>query len=103
MKISQLDNCRERIQLLESQLLRRDNSVNDQKRNLKVVKEEYEEKLKAVEAKYAAQKAIILRLEETILDPSKHKSAVNTYASEPDKLGNYWSNRSHILVRICNF
>lgn len=87
-KSSQLDAAKERIQNTESQLLRQNSLVADQKRCVKFVKEEYEEKLKAVEAKYAAQKAIILRMEESILDPGKHRSNVN---SEPDKSGmNKW-------------
>lgn len=68
---------------------RRDNLCADQKRNLQIVKDEYEEKLKALEAKYSSQKAIILRLEETILDLYKTKSAVNLSLILPDmeKLG----------------
>lgn len=84
MKTSQFDAAKERIQNIESQLQRQNSLVADQKRCVKMVKEEYEEKLKAVEAKYAVQKAIILRMEEAILDPSKHRSNVN---SEPDKSG----------------
>lgn len=86
-KTSQLDAAKERIQNIESQLLRQNSLVADQKRCVKIVKEEYEEKLKAVEAKYAAQKAIILRMEESILDPGKHRSNVN---SEPDKSGGFF-------------
>lgn len=84
VKKSELDSAKERIQNIESQLLRQNNLVADQKRCVKIVKEEYEEKLKAVEAKYAAQKAIIQRMEESILDPGRHRSNVN---SEPDKSG----------------
>lgn len=84
MKTSALDAAKERIQNTESQLQRQSGIVADQKRCVKMVKEEYEEKLRAVEAKYSAQKAIILRMEESILDPSKHRSNVN---SEPDKSG----------------
>lgn len=84
MKTSQLDAAKERIQNIESQLLRQNSLVADQKRCVKMVKEEYEEKLKSVEAKYAAQKAIILRMEEAILDPSKHRSHLY---SEQDRSG----------------
>lgn len=83
-KTSELASTKERIQNIESQLLRQNNLVADQKRCVKIVKEEYEEKLKAVEAKYSAQKAIIQRMEESILDPGKYRSNLN---SEPDKSG----------------
>lgn len=72
------------MNLIQSQLQRRDNLIGEQKRNLEIVKEEYEEKLKAVEAKYAAQKAIILRLEEAIFDLYKNKSAVNQNMTIPE-------------------
>lgn len=85
-KTSELASTKERIQNIESQLLRQNNLVADQKRCVKIVKEEYEEKLKAVEAKYAAQKAIIQRMEESILDPGKYRS--NMY-SDQDKSGMY--------------
>lgn len=81
-KTSQVDTLKERIQILEDKLQRQTSVVADQKRSVKIVKEEYEEKLKAVEKKYAAQKAIILKLEETILEGCKHKPFANP---EPDK------------------
>lgn len=83
-KTSELASTKERIQNIESQLSRQNNLVADQKRCVKIVKEEYEEKLKAVEAKYAAQKAIIQRMEESILDPGKYRSNMN---SDQDKSG----------------
>lgn len=91
VKSSQLDAAKERIQNIESQLLRQNSLVADQKRCVKIVKEEYEEKLKAVEEKYAAQKAIILRMEECILDPGKYRSNFN---SEPDKSGKIYDDIS---------
>lgn len=85
-KTSQLDAAKEKIQIIESQLQRQKNVVAEQKLCVKTVKEEYEEKLKAVELKYAAQKAIILRMEESILDP-KYKSNFN---SDVDKSGIFY-------------
>lgn len=82
-KTAQLDAAKERNQILESQLHREKNLVSDQKRCVQLVKEAYEEKLKAVEAKYSAQKAIILRMEESLLE-ARHKANAN---SEPDKSG----------------
>lgn len=75
--------------VLQSQLSRRDSLLADHKRNLQTVKDEYEEKLKAVEAKYAAQKAVVLRLEESILELYKMKTAggLNMILPEPDKTG----------------
>lgn len=89
IKSAQLGTADEKITLLQSQLSRRDNLCADQKRNLQTVKDEYEERLKALEAKYTAQKAIVLRLEESILDLYKTKSAVNLsmVLTDPDKLG----------------
>lgn len=84
IKSSQLDACKERVQNFESQLSQQKSVIAELKRSVKTTKEEYEEKLKAVEAKYTAQKAIIFRMEESILDPSKIRSNVN---SEPDKTG----------------
>lgn len=84
-KTALLDAAKERNQILESQLHREKNIVSDQKRSVQLVKEAYEEKLKAVEAKYSAQKAIILRMEESLLE-SRHKANAN---SEPDKSGEY--------------
>lgn len=84
-KNAQLDAAKERNQIFESQLHREKNLVSDQKRCVQLVKEAYEEKLKAVEAKYSAQKAIFLRMEESLLE-SRHKANTN---SEPDKSGEY--------------
>lgn len=67
-KTAQLDTARARLAELESQLARRDSMFTDQKRLLKTVKEEYQDRFRALEAKYTAQKAVILRLEEEMLD-----------------------------------
>lgn len=68
--------------LIETQLVRRDSQIAKQEAQLKTVKEEYEEKLKAVEAKYSAQKAIVLRLEESIFN-------LSTILPESDKTGKF--------------
>ena len=44
IKSAQMENCRSRVNELEQQIQRRDNSLTDQKRLLKLVKDEYEEK-----------------------------------------------------------
>lgn len=84
-----MGTAEERLVLLQQQYSQRGNLLADNKRNLQTVKDEYEEKLKAVEAKYTAQKAVVLRLEETILDLYKMKSAggLNMILPEPDKTG----------------
>lgn len=93
--MSQLDTLKERVQILEDKLQRQNNVVGDQKRSVKIVKEEYEEKLKAVEKKYAAQKAIILKFEETIMEGCKHRPFGN---SEPDKSGRFHSILNRLLI-----
>ncbi|XP_044732259.1 hamartin isoform X2 [Chrysoperla carnea] len=53
---------------LENAVQRHDEICSEQKRILTVVKEEYQEKLNAVEAKYNTQHAIIKRMEENLLE-----------------------------------
>uniref|UniRef100_A0A182NKX3 Uncharacterized protein n=1 Tax=Anopheles dirus TaxID=7168 RepID=A0A182NKX3_9DIPT len=65
-KSAQLDTAKERQAELEQQLIKREETITLQKRTLKTVKEEYQEKFKALENKYEAQKAIIIRMEDTI-------------------------------------
>ncbi|KAJ6638849.1 Hamartin, partial [Pseudolycoriella hygida] len=84
IKSSQLDTAKARLAELELDGSRRDSKFTDQKRLLKTVKEEYHEKFQALEAKYDAQKAIILRLEEEILDLYKNQTAVNLVTLSPD-------------------
>lgn len=106
LKSSQCDSARERITILETQLARRESQIAKQESQLKTVKEEYEEKLKAVEAKYSAQKAIVLKLEESILDLYKNRSAVNlsTNLPESEKTGtnHLYINKTvkHIMLNI---
>lgn len=71
-------------------MARRDLMFTEQKRILKTVKEEYQDKFKALEEKYASQKAIILRLEEEILELRKNSMAVNvgrTISPDSEKTG----------------
>ncbi|XP_037026042.1 hamartin [Bradysia coprophila] len=84
IKSSQLDTAKARLAELELDGSRRDSKFTDQKRLLKTVKEEYQEKFLALESKYDAQKAIILRLEEEILDLYKNQTAVNLVTLSPD-------------------
>lgn len=88
LKSTHLETAKERNQILDAQLSRQKNVVTEQKNCVKTIKEEYEEKLKAVEAKYAAVKAIILRMEESILDPSRFRPNVS---SDVDRSGMFIS------------
>lgn len=92
-KSAMLDTSKARLCELESQLSRKDSMFTEQKRLLKMVKEEYQEKFNALEAKYAAQKAIILRLEEEMLELYKNHSAVNlaTLSPDSDKTGSQFN------------
>ncbi|XP_061499170.1 hamartin [Anopheles gambiae] len=65
-KSAQLDTAKERQAELEQQLIKREETITHQKRTLKTVKEENQEKFKALENKYEAQKAIIIRMEDQI-------------------------------------
>lgn len=79
MKSAQLDSTRERLAELEQQLTKRDETITHQKRTLKTVKEEHKEQFNALERKYNAQKAIVIKMEETILE-----LRVNAAARSPD-------------------
>ncbi|XP_049538169.1 hamartin [Anopheles darlingi] len=65
-KSAQLETAKERQLELEQLLIKREETITHQKRTLKCVKEEYQEKFKALENKYEAQKAIIIRMEDSI-------------------------------------
>ncbi|XP_069705375.1 hamartin isoform X3 [Periplaneta americana] len=65
---SVLEAAKARVADLESVMTRRDMIIADQKRVLKQVKEEYQEKLEAVESKYETQRAITQRMESHILE-----------------------------------
>lgn len=79
MKSSQLDSAKERLTELEQQLMKRDETIALQKRMLKTVKEEHKEQFNALERKYHAQKAIVVKMEEAILE-----LRVNAVARSPD-------------------
>lgn len=70
-KSSSLEVMKSRVAELESLLTKKDMLVADQKRALKTVKEECEERLEAVEAKYRSQIATNRKLEEYILELNK--------------------------------
>lgn len=91
-KSSQLDSAKARLFELEAQLSRRDSMFTDQKRLLKTVKEEYQDKFRSLEEKYLAQKAIILRMEEELLElHNRNQAAVNPtsthVSSDSDRAG----------------
>uniref|UniRef100_A0A182YM42 Uncharacterized protein n=1 Tax=Anopheles stephensi TaxID=30069 RepID=A0A182YM42_ANOST len=67
-KSAQLDTAKERQAELEQQLIKREETITLQKRTLKTAKEEYQEKFMALENKYEAQKAIVIRMQDTIED-----------------------------------
>lgn len=92
-KSAQLDTARERIQILDAQLQRQKNVVAEQKGHVKTIKEEYEEKLRAVEAKYVAVKAINQRMEESILDPARFRSNIGSDVDRSGKMCNCCSCR----------
>ncbi|XP_063700182.1 hamartin [Culicoides brevitarsis] len=83
-KKSSLETALLKVTDLENQLTRRDVISADLKRDLKRTKEEYEEKINALEKKYTAQKAIMLRKDEHILELYKNRSPVNMTALSPD-------------------
>lgn len=83
-KTSSLETAKIKVSDLESQLTRRDVISTDLKRDLKRTKEEYQEKINALEKKYTAQKAIMLRMDEHILELYKNRSPVNVSALSPD-------------------
>lgn len=86
-KSAQLDSAKTRMHELELQLSRRDTMFIDQKRLLKTVKEEYQDRFRSLEEKYKAQKAVILRFEEELLEmfnKSQAAGGTNTNSSSSD-------------------
>ncbi|XP_058057081.1 hamartin [Anopheles bellator] len=79
-KSALLDTAKERQAELEQQLIKREETITHQKRTLKTVKEEYQEKFKALENKYESQKAIIIRMEDSIEELRENNCA----AKSPD-------------------
>ncbi|GAB0100482.1 Hamartin [Sergentomyia squamirostris] len=86
-KSSQLERTKARLVELEAHLTGRDDIMTEQKKLLKTVKEESEERFQALEEKYIAQKAIIARMEEQMLELYKNSSnfTVTTQSPESDK------------------
>lgn len=83
-KSAQLETARVRVSELENQLTGRDVISSDLKRDVKRTREEYQEKINALEKKYTAQKAIMLRKDEHILELYKTRSPVNLVALSPE-------------------
>ncbi|KAG8232141.1 hypothetical protein J437_LFUL012151 [Ladona fulva] len=67
-KSASLEAAKSRVSELEAVVTRKDMLIADQKRLLKCAKEEYQEKLEAVETKYNALRAINQKLEEQLLE-----------------------------------
>uniref|UniRef100_A0A1L8DMW7 Putative rho-associated coiled-coil n=1 Tax=Nyssomyia neivai TaxID=330878 RepID=A0A1L8DMW7_9DIPT len=83
-KSSQLERTKARLGELESNLTGRDEVVTQQKKLLKTVKEEYEEKLQTQEEKYSSLKAINARLEEQMLELYKNPATCSLIAQSPE-------------------
>ncbi|XP_002013443.2 hamartin isoform X1 [Drosophila persimilis] len=66
-KTSQLESMKHRISDLQAQLTNSEKAMTEQKRLLSTVKDEYEEKFKAVNKKYDVQKKIIMQMEEKLI------------------------------------
>ena len=72
LKSSQLDLTMAKLKDSEKKLTNVDSLLLEQKRILKITKEENEERFKALESKYDTQKAIILKMEEHLLELYKN-------------------------------
>ncbi|XP_055679805.1 hamartin [Lutzomyia longipalpis] len=83
-KSSQVERTKARLAELESNLAGRDEVVTQQKKLLKTVKEEYEEKLQTQEEKYTSLKAINARLEEQMLELYKNPANCSLIAQSPE-------------------
>lgn len=84
IKSTALEMAKVRLTELETQMTRRDTIFTDLKRDLKKTKEEYQERIQALDKKYTAQKSIVLRMEEHILELYKTRSPVNLVALSPE-------------------
>lgn len=71
-KSSQLELTLAKLKDSDKKLSSVDNLLLEQKRILKITKEENEERFKALESKYETQKAIILKMEEHLLELYKN-------------------------------
>ncbi|XP_055612808.1 hamartin [Uranotaenia lowii] len=87
LKSAQLDSAKERLSELELQLNKRDETITMQKRMLKTVKEEHKEQFNALERKYDAQKAIVIRMEEAILELQINNAGRSPDSDKTDAVG----------------
>lgn len=87
MKSAQLDSVKERLAELEQQLMKRDETIAVQKRMLKTVKEEHKEQFNALERKYHAQKAIVIKMEEAILELRVNNAGRSPDSDRTDAVG----------------
>lgn len=83
-KGAQLDTAKARLAELESLVSGRDSKYDTLKIQMMKNQNEYEDKIKALEKKYVAQKAVVLRLEEHILELLKNRSPTVQSALSPD-------------------
>lgn len=83
-KSAQLDTAKARLAELESLVSGRDSKYDTLKVQMMKNQNEYEDKIKALEKKYIAQKAIVLRFEEHILELLKNRSPTVQSALSPD-------------------
>ncbi|XP_055849067.1 hamartin [Episyrphus balteatus] len=83
-KTSQFESAKHRLSELQTQIVNNEKVVTDQKRLLKTVKDEYEEKFKALSTKYEVQKAVILQMEEKLLYLYRNQTPVSLAACSPD-------------------
>uniref|UniRef100_A0A182SV70 Uncharacterized protein n=1 Tax=Anopheles maculatus TaxID=74869 RepID=A0A182SV70_9DIPT len=86
-KSAQLDTAKERQAELEQQLIKREETITLQKRTLKTAKEEYQEKFMALENKYEAQKAIVIRMQDTIEDLNNQLKRCAAKSPDSDRTG----------------
>ncbi|XP_059612459.1 hamartin isoform X2 [Phlebotomus argentipes] len=83
-KSSQLERTKARLAELEANLTGRDEIMTEQKKLLKTVKEEFEERFEAQEQKYNALKAVIARMEEQMLELYKSPANSGMIAQSPE-------------------
>ncbi|XP_037942363.1 hamartin-like [Teleopsis dalmanni] len=87
-KSSQLESAKHKIGDLQTQLTNNEKVITEQKRLLKTVKDEYEEKFKALNKKYEVQKFIVMQMEEKIMMSQikpQAPVALNTCSPDTDK------------------
>ncbi|XP_055902677.1 hamartin [Eupeodes corollae] len=83
-KSSQFESAKHRLMEMQNQIANNDKVVTEQKRLLKTVKDEYEEKFKALSTKYETQKYVILQMEEKLLYLYRNQTPVSLAACSPD-------------------